>query len=104
MAAPPASQLLLDRGADIEARGTTWNSTPLEWAAVGSGERPATAPDPDWPGTMRILLEHGASAAQIELTQDDPKPPSYEVAAHSGPTAYGAQLRSREVRTREMAR
>jgi ankyrin repeat protein len=41
-------RLLLDRGADLEARDTTWNSTPLDWAAVGSGERPTTAPEPDW--------------------------------------------------------
>jgi Ankyrin repeats (3 copies)/Ankyrin repeat len=74
-------QLLLDRGADIEARDTTWNSTPLEWAAVGSGERPTTAPDPDWPRTVRILLENGASTNGITLTPDDPKPPSQGVAA-----------------------
>jgi ankyrin repeat protein len=74
-------QLLLDRGADIEARDTTWNSTPLDWAAVGSGERPTNAPAPDWPNTVRILLEHGASTDEITLTSDDPKPPSPEVAA-----------------------
>lgn len=73
-------QILLDRGADIEARDATWNSTPLEWAAVGSGERPTTAPDPDWPRTVRILLENGASTDGISLAPDDPKPPSQEVA------------------------
>jgi ankyrin repeat protein len=74
-------QLLLARGADIEARDTTWDSTALEWAAVGSGERPATAPDPDWPRTVRILLDSGASAAGIAVSLDDPKPPSHEVAS-----------------------
>ena len=29
-------RLLLDRGADIDARDTTWNSTPLVWAAIWS--------------------------------------------------------------------
>jgi ankyrin repeat protein len=81
-------QLLLDRGADIEARDTSWNSTPLGWAAVGSGERPASAREPDWPATVRIMLAHGASTDDIVFTPDDPKPPSPEVAellrAHRG--------------------
>ena len=42
-------RLLLERGADIEARDTAWNSTPLEWAIVGSGMRLGHDPDPDWP-------------------------------------------------------
>jgi len=73
-------QLLLDRGADIEARDTTWNGTPLDWAAVGSGERPTSTPEPDWPKTVRILLERGASTDGITLEPDDPKPPSTDVA------------------------
>jgi hypothetical protein len=77
----PAVRLLLDRGADIEARDATWNSTPIEWAAVGSGERPAGHPHPDWTTAVQILLEAGASAADIDLSPDDPKPPSPEVAA-----------------------
>ena len=74
-------RLLLDRGADIEARDTAWNSTPLEWAIVGSGMRLGHDPDPDWPATVSVLLDAGASAAGIVLTLDDPKPPSPEVAA-----------------------
>jgi ankyrin repeat protein len=73
-------QLLLDRGADIEAGDTTWNSTPLVWAAVGSGERPTNTKEPDWPKTVRILLARGATTEGIALTADDPKPPSPEVA------------------------
>src|SRR5438046_1869796 len=45
-------RLLLDRGADIEARDTTWESSPLEWAIVGSGMRLGHAPNPDWPATV----------------------------------------------------
>jgi ankyrin repeat protein len=82
-------RLLLDRGADVEARDNTWSSTPLEWAAVGSGERPTTAPDADWPRTVRILLEHGASTAGISLAPDDPKPPSLDVAALLEPRMGG---------------
>jgi ankyrin repeat protein len=77
----PAVRLLLDRGADIEAHDAAWNSTPIEWAAVGSGERPAGHPHPDWTTAVQILLEAGASAADINLSPDDPKPPSPEVAA-----------------------
>jgi ankyrin repeat protein len=74
-------RLLLDRGADIEARDTTWESTPLEWAIVGSGMRLGHAPDPDWPATVGVLLDAGASTDGIVLSADDPKPPSPEVAA-----------------------
>ena len=76
----PAVRLLLDRGADIEARDATWNSTPIEWAAVGSGEQPGN-PTPDWTAAVQILLEAGASAEDIGFSPDDPKPPSPEVAA-----------------------
>ena len=78
---PGTVRLLLDRGADIEARDTAWNSTPLEWAIVGSGMRLGHDPDPDWPVTVGTLLEAGASADGIVLSSDDPKPPSPEVAA-----------------------
>jgi ankyrin repeat protein len=74
-------RLLLDRGADIEARDTTWDSTPLEWAIVGSGMRLGHDPHPDWPATVRTLLDAGATTDGIVLSADDPKPPSPEVAA-----------------------
>jgi ankyrin repeat protein len=73
-------RLLLARGADIEARDATWDSTPLEWAKVGSGLRPQTSPDPDWATTVRILLDAGASTESFELSPDDLKPASAEVA------------------------
>jgi len=73
-------RLLLDRGADLEALDGSWHSSPLDWAVVGSGYRPATSPDPDWLGTVRILIEADASTEGISLSPDDPKPPSAEVA------------------------
>jgi ankyrin repeat protein len=73
-------RLLLDRRADIEARDTTWNDTPLGWAAVGSGERPRTNKTANWIETVRTLLEHGASTNEISLDPDNQKPPSPEVA------------------------
>jgi len=73
-------RLLLDRGAGAEARDTTWDSTPLIWAQVGSGLPQADNPAPDWTATIRALIEAGASTADITLSPDDPKPPSPEVA------------------------
>jgi len=74
-------RLLLERGAGVEARDTTWDSTPLEWAIAGSGLRRGHDPHPDWPATVSALLDAGASTAGITLSADDPKPPSPEVAA-----------------------
>ena len=73
-------RLLVERGAEIGARDTTWNSTPLVWAAVGSGEQ-RDDPAADWEETVRILLAAGASTDEIDLAPDDPKQPSPEVAA-----------------------
>jgi hypothetical protein len=75
-----AVRLLLERGADLEARDGTWDSTPLEWAMVGSGERPTGDPDADWVETVRTLLDAGASTEGIALSTGDPKSPSREVA------------------------
>jgi ankyrin repeat protein len=74
-------RLLLDRGADIEARDATWDSTPLGWAVVGSGQRPAGNPSADWTAAIQALLDAGASTEGITLSPDDPKPPSPAVAA-----------------------
>ena len=73
-------RLLLERGADIEARDTTWDSTPMEWAIVGSGMHLGHDPDHDWVATVRTLIEAGAATEGIVLSPDDPKPPSPEVA------------------------
>jgi ankyrin repeat protein len=92
----PAVRLLLDRGAGVEARDTSWDSTPIEWAAIGSGEQPADCPRPDWAGAVQALLDAGASARDITLSPDDPKPPSSEVAAllrrHSEPAQHDGRL------------
>jgi hypothetical protein len=76
----PVVRLLLSRGADLEALDGNWQSPPLGWAVVGSGQRPTTSPHPDWIATVRALIEAGASTACISLSPDDPKPPSAEVA------------------------
>ena len=73
-------RLLLERGADLEARDRTWDGTALEWALVGSGERPNQAPAPDWVAAVAVLLDAGASTVGITLSPDDEKPPSAAVA------------------------
>jgi len=75
-----AVRFLLDRGYDIESRDATWDSTPLDWAMVGSGQRPRHNPSPDWIATVRTLIQAGASTAWVTLSPDDLKPPSDEVA------------------------
>ena len=69
---------LIERGADIEARDTTWQATPLCWATVGSGFRLGHAPHPDWPATVRLLIDAGASTDGIWVAG---KPPNDDVAA-----------------------
>jgi ankyrin repeat protein len=72
--------LLLDHGADLSARDTRWQSQPLEWALVGSGEHPDSAPAPDWVATVTLLLDAGASLDGVTtLNPDEPKQPSAAV-------------------------
>jgi hypothetical protein len=76
----PIIRLLLERGAGLEARDTAWNSTPLDWAKVGSGMPGTGSPDADWVTTVRPLIEAGASTSEVTLSPDDRKPPSPQVA------------------------
>jgi len=69
-------RLLLDRGADVDARDLQWDSTALCWASVGSGEQ-AGRPG-DWTGTIEALIAAGAATGGVWVEH---KPPSEEVAA-----------------------
>jgi ankyrin repeat protein len=71
--------VLLARDADLTARDTRWHSQPLDWALVGSGEAPDSAPAPDWVTTVTLLLDAGALLDEITLDPDEPKPPSTAV-------------------------
>src|SRR5215472_3340966 len=70
------ARLLLERGADVEARDERWDSEPLVWAIIGSSERPTGNPSPDWPAVVEILANAGASFDGITLSPDDDHPPS----------------------------
>src|SRR6266581_3063794 len=73
------ARLLLERGADVDARDERWDSTPMVWAIIGSSERPTGNQSPDWPATVEILANAGASFDGITLSPDDDHPPSPEV-------------------------
>ena len=70
-----AVRVLLEAGAEVDARDEQFESTALTFATVGSGER-AGKPG-DWTGTVRLLIEAGASTHDVWVTG---KPPSEEVA------------------------
>ena len=70
-----AVRVLLEAGAEVDARDEQFESTALTFAAVGSGER-AGQPG-DWTSTVRLLIEAGASRHGGWVTG---KPPSEEVA------------------------
>jgi ankyrin repeat protein len=67
-------RLLLDAGADVDARDENFDGTPLAYATVGSGER-AGQPG-SWIETVRLLIDAGASRDDIWVSG---KPPSEEV-------------------------
>jgi hypothetical protein len=69
------ARLLLEAGAQVDARDERFESTALAFATVGSGER-AGKPG-DWTGTVRLLIEAGAARDGVWVTG---KPPSEEVA------------------------
>jgi Ankyrin repeats (many copies) len=69
-------RLLLDAGAEIDARDSRFDATPLAAATVGSREQ-AGQPG-DWIGTVRQLIEGGASGQGVWIPG---KPPSEDVMA-----------------------
>lgn len=69
-----AVRVLLEAGADVDARDTRFDATPLCYATVGSGEQ-AGKPG-DWIQTVRLLIEAGAARDDVWVTD---KPPSEEV-------------------------
>ncbi len=67
-------RLLLEAGADVDARDARFDGTPLAFATVGSGEQ-AGKPG-DWAETVRLLIEAGASRHDVWVSG---KPPSEEI-------------------------
>ena len=67
-------RLLIDAGADVGGRDARFDSTPLAFATVGSGERAGQTGD--WMEVVRLLLDAGASRDGVWISG---KPPSHEV-------------------------
>lgn len=70
-----AVRLLLAAGAELDARDTRFDATPLAFATVGSGEQDGEPGD--WVATVHLLLEAGADRRDVWITD---KPPSRRVA------------------------
>jgi ankyrin repeat protein len=68
-------RLLIDREADIDGRDARFDSTPLAFATVGSGER--LGRPGDWTEVVRLLIDAGAARDDVWISG---KPPSEEVA------------------------
>ena len=69
------ARVLLEAGAEVDARDERFESTALAFATVGSGEQAGTPGD--WTGTVRMLIEAGATRDGAWIAG---KPPSEEVA------------------------
>jgi hypothetical protein len=69
-----AVRRLIDAGADVDARDDNFDSTPLAFATVGSGERAGRSGS--WIEVVRSLVEAGASRDGVWISG---KPPSEEV-------------------------
>jgi ankyrin repeat protein len=67
-------RMLLDAGAEVDARDARFDGTPLAFATVGSGEQ--SGKPGDWMETVRLLIEAGASRQGVWISG---KPPSEEI-------------------------
>lgn len=67
-------RLLIDAGADLEARDAGFGGTPLAYATVGSGERDGQPGS--WAEAVRLLIDAGASRDEVWISA---KPPSEQV-------------------------
>lgn len=67
-------RLLIDAGADVDGRDTRFDSTPLAFATVGSGERAGQSVN--WVAVVRAFVDAGASRDGVWISG---KPPSEEV-------------------------
>ncbi len=72
---PEAVARLLAAGVPVDALDGNWQSTSLVWALIGSSERRAANPSPDWVETVRVLLDAGTDTSQINLDPAEPHPP-----------------------------
>jgi len=65
-----AVRLLLEAGADVDARDGRFDATPLAFVTVGSGER--NGQPGSWIETVRLLIEAGASRQDVWISGNPP--------------------------------
>jgi ankyrin repeat protein len=70
-----AVRILLDAGADVDARDARFDATPLAFATVGSGEQ--SGRPGNWTEVIRLLVDAGASRRGVWIAG---KPPGEDVA------------------------
>ena len=68
-------RLLLEHGAELDARDANFDGTPLGYATVTSGEHPNT--NGDWVASVQLLLNAGADRTGVWVAD---RPPSEDVA------------------------
>jgi len=68
-------RLLLEHGAELDARDANFDGTPLGYATVTSGEHPN--PNGDWVAIVQLLLNAGADRTGAWVPG---RPPSEDVA------------------------
>lgn len=64
---------LAERGADVDARDSARAATPVEWAIVGSHDRPAYNPGADWLAAIQALVDAGASTGPLTIAPRHPE-------------------------------
>jgi ankyrin repeat protein len=78
-------RLLLDHGAELDARDDNYHGTPLGYATVSSGE--SFRSDGDWAATVRLLLDAGADRAGAWVPGTPPREDVAEVLHDYGITS-----------------
>jgi ankyrin repeat protein len=74
---PDTVRLLLDHGAELDARDDNYHGTPLGYATVSSGESHRV--DGDWAATVQLLLDAGADRTSVWIPGIPPREDVAEV-------------------------
>jgi ankyrin repeat protein len=69
---PATVRLLLDAGAELDARDDNYQGTPLGYASVGSGVSGGGSSTGDWVSTVRLLLDAGADRSGVWVPSMSP--------------------------------
>jgi ankyrin repeat protein len=83
-------RLLLEHGAELDARDDNYQATPLGYATVASGDNEAGGRlTGDWAATVRLLLDAGADRTGVRVDDMPPREDVAEVLDRYGITGPG---------------